>query len=64
MAKTVEDAGADALSLINTLTGMAVDLVTKGPDLRMLLEDFQALPLNPLPLEWSGSVTGKSVYRL
>lgn len=31
MAKAVEDAGADAISLINTITGMAVDVKTRKP---------------------------------
>lgn len=33
MAKTAEDAGADAVSLINTLTGMAIDIRTRRPKL-------------------------------
>lgn len=33
MARAAEDAGADALSLINTLTGMAIDIRTRKPRL-------------------------------
>jgi dihydroorotate dehydrogenase (NAD+) catalytic subunit len=33
MARAAEDAGADALSLINTLTGMVIDIRTKKPRL-------------------------------
>lgn len=33
MAKTAEDAGGDAVSLINTLTGMAIDIKTRKPKL-------------------------------
>ncbi|RKY74034.1 MAG: dihydroorotate dehydrogenase [Candidatus Latescibacterota bacterium] len=33
VARAVEDAGADALSLINTLVGMAIDVETKRPKL-------------------------------
>jgi dihydroorotate dehydrogenase (NAD+) catalytic subunit len=33
MAKVAEDAGADALSIINTLTGMAIDIRTRRPKL-------------------------------
>ncbi|MDA8431459.1 MAG: dihydroorotate dehydrogenase [Nitrospiraceae bacterium] len=33
MARAAEDAGADAVSLINTLTGMAIDIRTKKPRL-------------------------------
>lgn len=31
MAKTVEEAGADAISMINTLTGMVIDINTRKP---------------------------------
>lgn len=34
IAKAAEDAGADALSLINTLTGMRIDIKTRRPVLR------------------------------
>lgn len=33
MARVAEDAGADAVSLINTLTGMAIDIRTRKPKL-------------------------------
>ena len=33
MARSVEDAGADSVSCINTLLGMAVDLRTRRPSL-------------------------------
>jgi dihydroorotate dehydrogenase (NAD+) catalytic subunit len=33
MAKVAEDAGADAVSVINTLTGMAIDIQTRKPRL-------------------------------
>lgn len=33
MARAAEDAGADALSLINTLTGMSIDIKTRRPRL-------------------------------
>jgi dihydroorotate dehydrogenase (NAD+) catalytic subunit len=33
MARVAEDAGADAVSLINTITGMAIDIRTKRPRL-------------------------------
>lgn len=35
MAKAVEDAGADAVSLINTIRGMRIDVNTRRPVLRM-----------------------------
>src|SRR5699024_10545212 len=31
MAKTIEEAGADGITMINTLTGMKIDLATKQP---------------------------------
>ena len=37
MARVAEDAGADALSLINTITGMAVDLATRRSKLANIL---------------------------
>ena len=36
IARSVEDAGADALSLINTLLGMAIDIRSRRPVLRQL----------------------------
>ncbi|MDH4232364.1 MAG: dihydroorotate dehydrogenase, partial [Nitrospirota bacterium] len=33
MAKVAEDAGADAVSVINTITGMAIDIQTRRPKL-------------------------------
>lgn len=50
MAKTVEDAGADALSLINTLTGMAVDLVTKRPRLANVTGGLSGPAIKPVAL--------------
>ena len=35
IAKAVEDAGADAISLINTIRGMRIDVNTRRPVLRM-----------------------------
>src|SRR5699024_2235613 len=31
MAKAIEEAGADGITMINTLTGMKIDLATKQP---------------------------------
>ena len=50
MAKTAEDAGADALSLINTLTGMAVDLVTKRPRLANVTGGLSGPAIKPVAL--------------
>jgi len=50
MAKTAEDAGADALSLINTLTGMAVDLETKRPRLANVTGGLSGPAIKPVAL--------------
>jgi dihydroorotate dehydrogenase (NAD+) catalytic subunit len=50
MAKTAEDAGADALSLINTLTGMAVDLGTKRPRLANITGGLSGPAIKPVAL--------------
>ena len=48
MAKTAEDAGADALSLINTLTGMAVDIKTKRPRLANITGGLSGPAIKPV----------------
>jgi Dihydroorotate dehydrogenase len=40
IAQAVEKAGADAISLINTLAGMAVDLKKRKPHLKNIPEDY------------------------
>ena len=50
MARACEDAGADALSLINTLTGMAIDLQKRRPVLANITGGFSGPAIKPVAL--------------
>lgn len=50
MAKHIEDAGADCLSLINTLTGMAIDAKTKRPILGNITGGLSGPAVKPVAL--------------
>jgi dihydroorotate dehydrogenase (NAD+) catalytic subunit len=50
IAKAVEDAGADALSLINTLIGMAINAKTKRPRLANILGGLSGPAVKPIAL--------------
>ncbi len=50
IARSVEDAGADALSCINTLTGMAVDLRTRRPRLANIVGGLSGPCIKPVAL--------------
>lgn len=50
VAKAVEDAGADSLSLINTLIGMAIDLKTKRPALANVIGGLSGPAIKPVAL--------------
>ncbi|MEW6001640.1 MAG: dihydroorotate dehydrogenase [Nitrospirota bacterium] len=50
MARVAEDAGADALSLINTLTGMAVDIKTRRPKLGKFTGGLSGPAIKPIAL--------------
>ena len=50
IAKKVEEAGADALSLINTLTGMAVDVETGRPKLANVTGGLSGPAIKPVAL--------------
>jgi dihydroorotate dehydrogenase (NAD+) catalytic subunit len=50
MARACEDAGADALSLINTLTGMAIDLNKRRPILANITGGFSGPAIKPIAL--------------
>lgn len=50
MAKAVEDAGADAVSLINTLTGMAIDIYTQNPLLGNITGGLSGPAVKPVAL--------------
>ena len=51
MAKTAEDAGADAISAINTLTGMAIDMKTKKPKLANIIGGLSGPAIKPVALK-------------
>ena len=48
MAKVAEDAGADAISVINTLTGMAVNIRTKKPKLANITGGLSGPAIRPI----------------
>lgn len=50
MAKAAEDAGADAISLINTITGIAVDIKTKKPKLANVTGGLSGPAIKPIAL--------------
>lgn len=50
MAKVAEDAGADAVSLINTLTGMSIDIRTRKPKLANITGGLSGPAIKPVAL--------------
>jgi dihydroorotate dehydrogenase (NAD+) catalytic subunit len=48
IARSAEDAGADALSLINTLTGMAIDIETRRPRLANITGGLSGPAIRPV----------------
>ncbi|KQC07456.1 MAG: hypothetical protein APR62_00540 [Smithella sp. SDB] len=50
IARAVEKAGADAISLINTLTGMSVDLKTRKPHLKNITGGLSGPAIKPVAL--------------
>ena len=60
IARGVEDAGADAVSLINTITGMAIDTTTRRPKLANITGGLSGPAIKPVALRmvWE---TAKSV---
>jgi len=50
IAVSAEDAGADALSLINTITGMAVDIKTRRPKLANITGGLSGPAIKPVAL--------------
>ena len=59
IAQAVEKAGADAISLINTLTGMAVDLKTRKPYLRNITGGLSGPAIKPVALRMVWEVVKK-----
>ncbi len=50
IAKAVEDAGADSISCINTLSGMAVDIRTRKPQLANVIGGLSGPAIKPVAL--------------
>lgn len=50
MARAVEDAGADAISLINTLIGMAIDIESRRPALANVIGGLSGPAIKPVAL--------------
>ena len=58
IAKAVEDAGADGVSLINTLLGMRIDLKTKKPVIANVMGGFSGPAIFPVALRMVYQVAG------
>lgn len=56
IAKAVEDAGADSISLINTLVGMAVDVKTRGPRISNIIAGLSGPAIKPVALRLTWEV--------
>ena len=64
MAKAVEDAGADAVSLINTLLGMAIDVERRRPMLSTITGGLSGPAVRPIAVRMVWQVCkGPSIYR-
>ena len=59
IAKAVEEAGADALSLINTLTGMCVDIERRRPQLANVTGGLSGPAIRPVALRMVWQVLQK-----
>ncbi|MFC2038287.1 dihydroorotate dehydrogenase [Chloroflexota bacterium] len=58
IAKAVEDAGADAVSLINTLKGMAIDTISRKPVLGNITGGLSGPAIKPVALRMVYEVAG------
>ena len=59
IAKSVEDAGADAVSLINTLLGMAIDIKKRRPVLGNVVGGLSGPAIKPVALRMVWQVYSK-----
>jgi dihydroorotate dehydrogenase (NAD+) catalytic subunit len=50
IARSAEEAGADSLSLINTITGMAIDLETRQPKMANITGGLSGPAIKPVAL--------------
>ena len=58
IARAVEGAGADAISLINTITGMAIDIRTRRPRLANITGGLSGPAIKPVALRMVWQVAG------
>lgn len=58
IAKTAEDNGADSISLINTLLGMAIDVKTRKPKLSTITGGLSGPAIKPVALRMVWQVSG------
>ncbi len=63
IARSVEAEGADGVSLINTLLGMAIDASTRGPNWLAWWADFPDRRSSPSPCGWYGRSRPPSASR-
>ena len=59
IAQAVEEAGADAVSLINTITGMSIDLKTRTPHLKNITGGLSGPAIKPVALRMVWQVAQK-----
>jgi len=59
IALRVEEAGADAVSLINTITGMAIDIEARRPKLANVTGGLSGPAIRPIALRMVWQVAGK-----
>ena len=59
IAKSVEAAGADSVSLINTITGMAIDVKTRRPVLANITGGLSGPAIKPVALRMVWQVAGQ-----
>jgi dihydroorotate dehydrogenase (NAD+) catalytic subunit len=59
IAKSVEDAGADSVSLVNTITGMAIDIDTRRPMLANITGGLSGPAIKPVALRMVWQVAQK-----
>jgi len=59
IAKSVEEAGADSISLINTITGMAIDIETRRPKLANITGGLSGPAIKPVALRMVWQVVQK-----
>ena len=62
IAKAAEEAGADAISLVNTFLAMAIDVETHRPQISNVVGGLSAPRSGQLQCEWSTSVTLPSIF--